>query len=160
VSLVPVTATGIAMTFDYCLTCLPAAVASTVADPPGAVALPECVDAAFADLVYADDDWVRDEFDAIIAESFDEPPRNNPRPQGWWPPHRPAHRQSPCGGEMELAAGHETCGEGGRQRAPPHRSPQQALVLKPGARSRRTAPGFPGRHYRRPARRPIPWLKG
>jgi hypothetical protein len=62
------------------------------------VAVPDCVDAAFADLVYADDNWVRDEFDAIIAESFDEPPQHNPRPQRWWRPRQPAHQRFPCDG--------------------------------------------------------------
>jgi hypothetical protein len=59
VSFIPVTDRVIAVTFDDCLTCLPAAVASTVADPPSTVAVPECVDGAFADLVYADDNGVR-----------------------------------------------------------------------------------------------------
>ncbi|MDX6235896.1 MAG: hypothetical protein QOG10_711, partial [Kribbellaceae bacterium] len=92
------------MTCDDYRTCLPAAVLSTDADPPSAVAVPECVDAAFADLVYADDNWVREEFDAIIAESFDEPPRCSPPPQGWWPPRGPTHRRLSCGG-VALADG-------------------------------------------------------
>jgi hypothetical protein len=107
-----VTDTVIAMTFQDRQTCLPAAVAS-------AAAVPECVDAAFADLVYADDNWVRDEFDAIIAESFDEPPRYNRRPRRWWRPRRPAHQRFPCDEETELPDGIGTSGDGGRQRAPP-----------------------------------------
>jgi hypothetical protein len=92
------------MTFQDCQTCLPVAVAS-------AAAVPECVDVAFADLVYADDNWVR--------ESFDEPPRCNRHPQRWWRPRQPDHQRFPCGGEAELPDGLGTSGDGGRQRAPP-----------------------------------------
>jgi hypothetical protein len=37
-------------------------------------------DEAFTDLVTADSDWVRDEFDALIGANFDEPPAPPPPP--------------------------------------------------------------------------------
>ncbi len=54
-------------------------------------------DAAFADLICADPQWLRAEFDALISASFGEPPappppappRVPPRPRTPGPPTRP-----------------------------------------------------------------------
>ena len=82
-------------------------------------------DAAFAELICADPQWVRAEFDALISASFGEPPapprpappRVPPRPGIPAPPSRrpapgPAAVTSPVAGR-----GH------GRQRSPPERFP-------------------------------------
>ena len=46
---------------------------------------------AFADLICADAQWLREEFDALIAASFDQPPAAPPPA----PPRVPPHRHHP-----------------------------------------------------------------
>jgi hypothetical protein len=79
-------------------------------------------DAAFADLICADPQWLDAEFDALIAASFGEPPappppappRVPPRP-GSTPP--PSRRRTPG---PAAAASPAAAGPGlGRQRSPP-----------------------------------------
>jgi hypothetical protein len=78
-------------------------------------------DAAFADLICADPQWLRDEFDALISASFGEPPappsaappRVPPRPGIPRPPSR--HPAPGPAGIPSPAAGPEH----GRQRSPP-----------------------------------------
>jgi hypothetical protein len=80
-------------------------------------------DAAFADLICADPQWLREEFDALISASFNEPPvppppappRVPPRPGT--PPH-PSRRPAPGPAVMTIPAGRP---EHGRQRSPPAR---------------------------------------
>lgn len=56
---------------------------------------------AFVDLVVADEQWLRTEFDAIIAASFDEPPRSRPPVR-----RRAAYPRLPAGdGEAVSAPG-------------------------------------------------------
>ena len=78
--------------------------------------------AAFADVVYADQQWVDAEFDALISASFSEPPappppappRVPPRPGTPCPPSR---RRPPPG---QAAVISPATGPGhGRQRSPP-----------------------------------------
>ena len=78
-------------------------------------------DAAFADMVCADSQWLREEFDALIAASFGgpsappppAPPRVPPRPG---PPPPPSRRPAPGQAATAVpAAGPEH----GRQRSPP-----------------------------------------
>ena len=76
---------------------------------------------AFADVVYADQQWVDAEFDALISASFSEPPappppappRVPPRPGTPCPPTR---RPAPHPAAITSAA---TGPEHGRQRSPP-----------------------------------------
>jgi hypothetical protein len=82
--------------------------------------------AAFADVVYADQQWVDAEFDALISAAFSgppappppAPPRVPPRPGSPFPPSRqpeagsPATTAGPAGGPAR-----------GRQRSPPARPP-------------------------------------
>jgi hypothetical protein len=78
-------------------------------------------DAAFADLVYADQQWTDAEFDALISASFSEPPappppappRVPPRPGTPPPPSRP-----PAPGPAALTVP-ATGPDHGRQRSPP-----------------------------------------
>lgn len=78
---------------------------------------------AFADLICADPQWLRAEFDALIAASFGPPPaqppaappRIPPRRGPWWP-HSPAPRDRPFPAIPLLAA---TTPATGRQRSPP-----------------------------------------
>jgi len=82
-------------------------------------------DAAFADVVYADQQWVDAEFDALISAAFSEPPappppappRVPPRPGTPFPPSRPP---APGPAAMTLPA---IGPDHGRQRSPPARSP-------------------------------------
>jgi hypothetical protein len=48
-------------------------------------------DTAFAELIYADAQWLREEFDALIAASFGQPPAAPPAP-----PRVPPHRRRPA----------------------------------------------------------------
>jgi hypothetical protein len=90
-------------------------------------------DAAFADMVCADPQWLAEEFDALIAASFSEPPapprpappRVPPRP-GTPPP--PSRRPAP--GQIVTAVP-ATGPEHGRQRSPPVHVPGRP----PGRRS-------------------------
>jgi hypothetical protein len=79
-------------------------------------------DAAFADLICADPQWLDAEFDALIAASFSEPPappppappRVPPRPGTPPPPsRRPAPGQAAATADPASGAHH------GRQRSPP-----------------------------------------
>ena len=79
-------------------------------------------DTAFAELIYADAQWLREEFDALIAASFGQPPAAPPPA----PPRVPPHRRPP---------------------APPHwRQPQphppatSVLIAVPGQRRQRSPP--------------------
>lgn len=77
--------------------------------------------AAFVDVVYADQQWVDAEFDALISASFSEPPappppappRVPPRP-GTPPP--PSRRSGPGPSAITSPATGPGCG---RQRSPP-----------------------------------------
>lgn len=77
--------------------------------------------AAFADVVYADQQWVDAEFDALISASFSEPPAPPPPAPPRVPP-RPG-RPSPPSWQPALgraAASPPAAGPGhGRQRSPP-----------------------------------------
>src|ERR1700755_3598168 len=46
-------------------------------------------DTAFAELIYADAQWLREEFDALIAASFGQPPAAPPPAPPRGPPRRP-----------------------------------------------------------------------
>jgi hypothetical protein len=78
-------------------------------------------DAAFADVIYADQQWVDAEFDALISACFSEPPappppappRVPPRPGNPFPPSRP-----PAPG-LAVTAFPATGPDHGRQRSPP-----------------------------------------
>jgi len=81
--------------------------------------------AAFADVAYADQQWVDAEFDALISASFSEPPAPPPPAPPRVPP-RPGNpstpSRQPSAGPVGLtwpAAGPAR----GRQRSPPARSP-------------------------------------
>ena len=75
----------------------------------------------FADVVYADQQWVDAEFDALISASFSEPPAPPPPAPRRVPP-RPG---TPCPPSRRPAPGSAACtfpatGPGhGRQRSPP-----------------------------------------
>jgi hypothetical protein len=77
--------------------------------------------AAFADVVYADQQWVDAEFDALISASYGEPPAPPPPAPSRVPPRpgipRPPSRRPAPGpaATPSLAAGPEH----GRQRSPP-----------------------------------------
>jgi hypothetical protein len=83
-------------------------------------------DATFTDLICADQQWLREEFDALIAASFDEPPvpppptpppptprrvpprPGHPGPPSWRPAPGPVATTFPVAGPAH-----------GRQRSPP-----------------------------------------
>jgi hypothetical protein len=78
-------------------------------------------DATFTDLICADQQWLREEFDALIAASFDEPPTpppptprrvpprpGHPGPPSWRPAPGPVATTFPVAGPAH-----------GRQRSPP-----------------------------------------
>jgi hypothetical protein len=81
--------------------------------------------AAFADVVYADQQWVDAEFDALISASFSEPPappppappRVPPRPGIPPPPSRNPGRVPAVITDPATGPGH------GRQRSPPAHPP-------------------------------------
>jgi hypothetical protein len=83
-------------------------------------------DAAFADLICGDPQWLRAEFDALISASFSGPPapplpaptRVPPRP-GSTPP--PSRQRAP--GPPATASRDATRPGRGRQRSPPARFP-------------------------------------
>jgi hypothetical protein len=50
-------------------------------------------DTVFAELIYADEQWLREEFDALIAASFGQPPAAPPPAPPRLPPRR--HRPAP-----------------------------------------------------------------
>jgi hypothetical protein len=90
-------------------------------------------DAAFADVVYADQQWVDAEFDALISASFSKPPAP--------PPPAPPRHPAPA-----LPA---ACARPGRPHLPGHRAGLWSAALPPGA-----SPGRP------PGRRPCPLAGG
>jgi hypothetical protein len=77
--------------------------------------------AAFADVVYADQQWVDAEFDALISAAFSEPPAPPPPAPPRVPPHpgnpfSPSRRRLPRRDGVTVPA----AGPGrGRQRSPP-----------------------------------------
>jgi len=78
-------------------------------------------DAAFADVVYADQNWVDAEFDALISASFSEPPAPPPPAPPRVPPQpgnsSPPSRQLPS---RPAAVTYPATGpDHGRQRSPP-----------------------------------------
>ena len=87
---------------------------------------------AFADVVYADQQWVDAEFDALISASFSEPPA--PPPPA--PPRVPPQPGSPSPPSSAASV------RPGRCHLPGHRPGPWPAALAPGA--------FPGR------RRPLP----
>jgi hypothetical protein len=79
------------------------------------------LESAFADVICADEQWLREEFDALISVSFNEPPAP-PRPAPpqvppcgpWRPPARPRPGVRPARVAFARAApGHR------RERSPP-----------------------------------------
>ena len=85
-------------------------------------------DAAFADAVYADQQWVDAEFGALISASFGEPPappRVPPRPGIPPPPSRP-----PAPGPA-VTAFPATGPDHGRQRSPPAHLPGRPAGRRP-----------------------------
>ena len=90
--------------------------------------------AAFADLVYADPQWLDAEFDALISASFSEPPAPPPPAPPRVPPQpgipSPPSRQPPS--------------RPGRRHLPGHRAGPWPAALAPGASPR-------------PAAGPLPW---
>jgi hypothetical protein len=56
-------------------------------------------DTVFAELIYADAQWLREEFDALIAASFGEPPAAPPPA----PPRLPPHRHRPASERWDRA---------------------------------------------------------
>ena len=83
-------------------------------------------DAAFADLICTDPQWLREEFDALISASFSEPPapppppappRVPPRPG---PPPPPSRRPAPG---PAVTTGPAAAPQYRRQRSPPAHFP-------------------------------------
>jgi len=78
-------------------------------------------DATFADLICADPQWLREEFDALISASFGEPPAP-PQPAPPRVPPRPGHPSPPSGRPAPgpVATTFPSAGPAyGRQRSPP-----------------------------------------
>jgi hypothetical protein len=90
-------------------------------------------DAAFADLICADPQWLDAEFDALVSASFSEPPPPPPAPPRVPPrrgtPRPPSRRQAP--GPATAKAAPATASEYGRQRSPPAHFPVQRLGRGP-----------------------------
>jgi hypothetical protein len=81
-------------------------------------------DAAFADVVYADQQWVDAEFDALISASYSEPPAPPPPAPPRVPPHpgtSPPPSRRPLRGQATAIIPPSTGPEHGRQRSPPAR---------------------------------------
>jgi len=93
-------------------------------------------DAAFADLICADPQWLDAEFDALIAASFGEPPAQPPPAPPRVPPSpgsTPPPSPDPASGPA-AAASPATAGPGhGRQRSPPAHLAGQAPGRRPPA---------------------------
>jgi hypothetical protein len=90
--------------------------------------------AAFADVVYADQQWVDAEFDALVSASFGEPPAPpSPAPPrvpsrpGFPPP--PSRRPAPGPADLTFPA---TGPDHGRQRSPPAHLPGRPPGRRPG----------------------------
>ena len=82
--------------------------------------------AVFADVVYADQQWVDAEFDALISASFSEPPAPPPPAPPRVPPYPgtpfpPSRRPAPGLATRTFPA--TTRPEHGRQRSPPAHRP-------------------------------------
>jgi hypothetical protein len=89
-------------------------------------------DAAFAELICADPQWLREEFDALIASSFGQPPAAPPpAPPRMPPPRRFASFPGPPWLRTSFAAATFPAGPRGRcrQRSPPVAAPPQAMRL-------------------------------
>jgi len=93
-------------------------------------------DAAFADLICADPQWLDAEFDALIAASFGEPPAQPPPAPprvppgpGSTPPPSPDPASGPAATASPAAAGPGH----GRQRSPPAHLPGQPPGRRPPA---------------------------
>jgi hypothetical protein len=77
---------------------------------------------AFADMICADPEWLRDEFDALVSASFGQPPAPPPAAPPQVPPddgdQRPSSRSQPgpIPGAITFARGAR---ERRRQRSPP-----------------------------------------
>jgi hypothetical protein len=91
--------------------------------------------AAFADVVYADQQWVDAEFAELVATSFGEPPAPPPPapprvpPLPGTPPPRPSRHPVPGPAVLLVPA----AGSGhGRQRSPPARSRAARPAAAPG----------------------------
>jgi hypothetical protein len=86
---------------------------------PGAVT--QQADAAFAELICADDQWLREEFDALIAANYQPPGLPPPAPPRV-PPLPPRH-QGPAPSPVICPAPQVLCAHAGagqrRQRSPP-----------------------------------------
>ena len=80
---------------------------------------------AFAELICADAQWLREEFDALIAASFSQPPAAPPPA----PPRVPPHRRHP--------------GPPRWRRPRPRRPAITAPVTSPGHRRQRSPPAWP-----------------
>jgi hypothetical protein len=90
-------------------------------------------DAAFADLICADPQWLDAEFDALIAASFSEPPAPPPPAPPRVPP-RPGSTPPPSRGPASglAAASPAAAGPGhGWQRSPPAHFPGRPLGRPP-----------------------------
>src|SRR5256885_17236717 len=89
--------------------------------------------AAFADVVYADQQWVDAEFDALISAAFSEPPAPPPPAPPRVPPHPgnpspPSRRLLPAQDAITVPA---TGPARGRQRSPPAHSPGRPPGRRP-----------------------------
>jgi hypothetical protein len=76
-------------------------------------------DTAFAELIYADAQWLREEFDALIAASFGQPPAAPPPA----PPRVPPHRRPPVPPRWRQPQIHPTA-TSGRVTVPGQRRPR------------------------------------
>jgi hypothetical protein len=78
-------------------------------------------DAAFADMICADPQWLRAEFDALISASFGQPPVPPPAPPSVPPHRRPPYPSSgPWPGRFPVVpAFPHAAGGHRRQRSPP-----------------------------------------
>jgi hypothetical protein len=79
-------------------------------------------DTAFAELICADPQWLREEFDALIAASFGQPPAARPPAPPRVPPSRghvgPSSQHQPRQ-HLPAVPGRVTTQEHRRQRSPP-----------------------------------------
>jgi hypothetical protein len=91
-------------------------------------------DAAFADLICADQQWVDAEFDALISASFSEPPAPPPPAPPRVPPRPgtppPPSRRRPAPGPAAVTTP-ATGPDHGRQRSPPAHPPARHRALAP-----------------------------
>jgi hypothetical protein len=87
-------------------------------------------DAAFAELICADDQWLREEFDALIAANYQPPGPPPPAPPRV--PPLPPRRRRPVLSPVPRPAPQTLCAHRGgglrRQRSPPPRPGRPALA--------------------------------